>query len=285
MPVLDHFVRARRGDVDVDHWRRIYKLRQAYGAERMNGWIGHLFPYVKDSGTGCYTERNPLLDLSDADWDNAELFEDAGITSDRLPSGLSFVPFQYKDRVTTKSMEFIGGLVGVEQNRESLALKPRAGWAVRERHSFFGLIEHVLTLGEARPARKNFLDALDSGELFLLGELPADLLALYSRCDGLTLSQWKLTMLPADAWTLLCVKEVHESGSVSYTDIRGLAIGRLDDGAWIALDDYGHRLVLERNSEDRVTIANSLEEFLRRLVEDESEAYFLKKDFIPEEMP
>jgi len=49
-----------------------------------------------------------------------------------LPSGLSTAPFcwEYLDR--SFDMEFLGGFVGVSQDRETLLVKPEIGWAVRE---------------------------------------------------------------------------------------------------------------------------------------------------------
>src|SRR5262249_23837206 len=61
-PICDHFARAAEGDVDLDHWRRLYKVRRAYGAELVNGWLGKLFPYVRDHETRTFSRRNPLLD-------------------------------------------------------------------------------------------------------------------------------------------------------------------------------------------------------------------------------
>jgi len=49
-----------------------------------------------------------------------------------LPFGLSKAPFcwQYFDK--TYAMEFLGGFVGVAQDKGTLALRPEIGWAVRE---------------------------------------------------------------------------------------------------------------------------------------------------------
>jgi hypothetical protein len=49
-----------------------------------------------------------------------------------LPSGLSKAPFRWNYRDQSFHMEFLGGFVGVGQDRETLAVRPEIGWAVRE---------------------------------------------------------------------------------------------------------------------------------------------------------
>jgi hypothetical protein len=58
-----------------------------------------------------------------------------GTTTERLPGGLARVPFEWRYHGDTYAMEFLGGFVGVRQERETLRLRPEIGWAVRERHS------------------------------------------------------------------------------------------------------------------------------------------------------
>jgi hypothetical protein len=49
-----------------------------------------------------------------------------------LPSGISRAPFRWKYLHQSFDMEFLGGFVGVSQDRETLLVKPEIGWAVRE---------------------------------------------------------------------------------------------------------------------------------------------------------
>ena len=49
-----------------------------------------------------------------------------------LPSGMSKAPFRWAYLDRSFDMEFLGGFVGVSQDRETLAVKPEIGWAVRE---------------------------------------------------------------------------------------------------------------------------------------------------------
>ena len=53
-----------------------------------------------------------------------------GITDSRLPSSASQVPFVwsiYKEY----DYQFLGGVLTIEQDKESRAIRPRIGWAVR----------------------------------------------------------------------------------------------------------------------------------------------------------
>lgn len=49
-----------------------------------------------------------------------------------LPSGLSKAAFRWNYRDQSFDMEFLGGFVGVGQDKETLAVRPEIGWAVRE---------------------------------------------------------------------------------------------------------------------------------------------------------
>jgi hypothetical protein len=49
-----------------------------------------------------------------------------------LPLGISRAPFCWHFRNQSFNMQFLGGFVGVCQDKEALTLKPEIGWAVRE---------------------------------------------------------------------------------------------------------------------------------------------------------
>jgi len=49
-----------------------------------------------------------------------------------LPFGISRAPFCWHYRKQSFNMQFLGGFVGVSQDKETLAVKPEIGWAVRE---------------------------------------------------------------------------------------------------------------------------------------------------------
>lgn len=125
-PICDQFVRASEGDIDLPHWQSICKLREQYGGAEINGWIAKMFPYIREYPEGLCTRKNPV-------------FEKKGsMTTLNAPSGLSQVPFWWVNTQTglQRPMEAIGGLLGVKQNPETLALEPVAGWAVRRVDGF-----------------------------------------------------------------------------------------------------------------------------------------------------
>jgi hypothetical protein len=49
-----------------------------------------------------------------------------------LPSGISIAPFRWDYLKQSFNMQFLGGFVGVSQDKDTLAVKPEIGWAVRE---------------------------------------------------------------------------------------------------------------------------------------------------------
>ncbi|MBX9691392.1 MAG: DUF4419 domain-containing protein [Cyanobacteria bacterium] len=133
--ILDQFQRASNGHISLDHWQNIYKQRTAYGWAQINGWISKLFPYLKDYESNLFTRRNPLLfKQMPAGWEDEEVLfgEPDDPTARDFPSGASLVPFKLHANKTQTVMQFIGGFIGVEQDHETLALRPKLGWAVRK---------------------------------------------------------------------------------------------------------------------------------------------------------
>ncbi|MCA9802943.1 MAG: DUF4419 domain-containing protein, partial [Cyanobacteria bacterium HKST-UBA02] len=120
--IADNLWQTAMGSPDLSFWQNICKDEEVYAGTRINGWIVKLFPYLKDSLTGCCTVRNPLL------------FDDVfGFGSDSLPSGISQVPFYFADLRTGEvfEMEMLSGFFGVQQDPADRSLRPRLGWAVR----------------------------------------------------------------------------------------------------------------------------------------------------------
>ena len=174
------FVRASAGDIDLAHWRDIYKREEAYGWDVINGWLVTLVPYLKNRRTGNFSVRNPLLDDPGA-----------RVTTDDLPSGVSLVPFRcrWSGRDEDDAMEFLGGFLGVMQDPSTLALRPKLGWAVRRGSS---LDQSLARLSGHEPAPPldapefdRCIERLASGNGC---ELPGDFLLFYKRCDGVRLN-------------------------------------------------------------------------------------------------
>lgn len=141
-PILDEFVAAAKGQPNPEFWRAIYKQRDGSGGPFTHGWIVRLLPYLKqqeyklaregDHQSGYLTPwatdlKNPLLGKpfvgKQRSW---------GITGDCLPSSASQVPFIWEYLGKEYDYQFLAGVLTVEQDKHSLAIRPRIGWAVRE---------------------------------------------------------------------------------------------------------------------------------------------------------
>lgn len=83
------------------------------------------FPYLCEDGS---TYLNPVLANKNrrADWERQP------IRTDSLPGSLSKVPFTWYYYDEQFEMEFLAGFTGFTQDKDSLQLRPKIGWAVRE---------------------------------------------------------------------------------------------------------------------------------------------------------
>lgn len=132
--IADQFYAASCGEIDTVFWQNIYKLKAAYGGDRINGWLGKLVPYLRHHETGKYTLKNPLLeepDIVPTEPPGQRGFAASGIMSDVLPTGLSQTPLKLNYNGDNYPMELLAGFVGFEQNDQTFALRPKLGWAVR----------------------------------------------------------------------------------------------------------------------------------------------------------
>ncbi len=146
-PVLGQFVAASAGRVDRAFWESVYKYRgpRGSGSPFVTGWVNALFPYLANPAAkyARYTgkadappyRRNPHVGGAAGRH---------GPSRDDFPSLPAKAPFLWQYLGTPFDMEFIGGLVGVRQDAETLCLRPEVGWAVRPAGA---------TAGAGRPER------------------------------------------------------------------------------------------------------------------------------------
>ncbi len=124
-PILKQFVQAAQGHIDLDFWHSIYKkVDPGSGEPYIHGWFIKFFPYITRGG-GPASHRNQYIT------EEAHTLY-SGLTTDSFPSGLSKAPFTWFYYNEVFKMEFLAGFVGMEQDTDSLALRPEIGWAVRE---------------------------------------------------------------------------------------------------------------------------------------------------------
>jgi hypothetical protein len=257
--VCDQFVRASQGDIDLGHWRDLYKRQDAYGWDVVNGWLVTLVPYLKNGQTGNFTVRNPLLDNPDEQ-----------VSTNMLPSGISQVPFRcrWRGQHEDAAMEFLGGFVGVTQDATTLALRPKLGWAVRPGSDLDRLFARLAKHRPAPPLDGPDFDrcigGLDGGGFC---EIPGDFLAFYKHCNGVGIPGCQLRPLEA----VDCVRGVTRgpAGSDARAVTRWARFCDLADGDYVALElrpTYPQGWKVVRVGRETSIVAWSFQEFLDRVL-------------------
>ena len=121
--VTASFVDAAKGNIDKNWWNSCYKYGSESGGDRVSGWMTWLLPYVR---TNNWSSSETVTNTSIGKMgENRE-----GLSTRRLPIGVSRVPFIWDYYGEKFPYEFAAGFTGVEQDRTSLAVKPVIGWAV-----------------------------------------------------------------------------------------------------------------------------------------------------------
>lgn len=188
--VADNFCDAAQGRIDVETWRGMYKLPQAYGAYLINGWIVKLIPYVQNTASGNWDLINPLL----TDDGSLQHRGEIGVSSDTLPAGMSLVPFRFKDRRSGDCalMEMIGGFVGIEQDQSTGAVKPKIGWAVRhKRDRTWSSLTSSRVKRKKLPLPPSVISALCEKlqrKVRVGLNISGELFELYKQCNGLSIT-------------------------------------------------------------------------------------------------
>jgi Domain of unknown function (DUF4419) len=313
-PICDQFARAAGGDIDLEHWRRIYKVRAVYGDEIINGWLAKLFPYTKDRETGQFSHRNVLLDPAveaeirrreaespnayerwwDPDATAMRPFADVPGTSAKvLPRGLSQVPFTLSERSGQRAMEFLAGPIAVSQLRETGGLRPMLGWAVREapaiEQAMARLAEHKLEPSQGGVTWKT-VNALWADYI------PSDVVRFYRslgsakihpKGDGalfqiLPLAQWHAPGRVQDSSAEYQVKAL--TG-----DPERFRFAQVSDGTELLIELSGKSVggVFVGRRGDRAVaetgqkVARSFTDFLLRALDEPAEPYFRRAGFVP----
>ena len=127
--ICDQFVSAAKGKIDLGFWRRIYQTDSTACTEhdRITGWIGRLFPFVRCALTGGEPQsflRNRGQPSRIVDF----------------PFGLRSVLLKSQRETTVR---LLGGFVGIAQENETGRLRPKIGWAVQRLSGMDYLLEKV----------------------------------------------------------------------------------------------------------------------------------------------
>ena len=122
-PILDQFVDAVSGKIDINFWCNMYKRHSESGGPYITGWIIALFPYI-----GKNKRRNSYLE----EWN--EGIVDGRVTTASLPLGVVYTPFKWLYLEEELPMHFYAGFMSVTQDLHTLAIRPEIGWAVANDH-------------------------------------------------------------------------------------------------------------------------------------------------------
>lgn len=300
LPICEQFARASRGDIDRDHWQNICKLRSEYGGDIINGWIAKLFPYLRQYIKGPCNRRNPIFETGE------------GFKSLAAPPGLSYVPFTWINAETGQKrlMQAIGGLIGISQDPHTLALRPKAGWAIREASEMDALMARLTSEHQPRRAELPQLNqdkpAEPRGDL-----LPPDLGRFYQEFhNGASLfgtgPDVAYRILPQDRMESLDWGEEPEIGNSRGPDGRTWhRFVDLADGSFLAidLDMNRRRFSTDRNASREVrkcfspichcreetigkpgknpVISESFLEFLERILDSSGNLFWFEPGFKP----
>lgn len=277
--IADQFHRAATGDIDALFWQNIYKLKQAYGATKMNGWIAKLAPYLKNYETGRYTERNPCLEHSDyLDMESRNMFDVPGITSALLPSGLSCVPFKIECKGRVTDMEVLGGFVGFEQNEDTLALRPKLGWAVRKAGASEALFRSPPGGAQVAPPLPGAEMQAEIKRLFerwraFGGQVPAELIQFYSQCDGIVHGGGRFRPLRLVQETRIVptsdlTEQQKQDFDLQSTHLRGLRIYDAADGGYAIMvcSSYSSYMSYVHANGTADYVGDSLNEFVKKIL-------------------
>lgn len=122
--ITQKLVDSAEGRPDIEFWNSFFKLCGGSGGPFINGWINAFFPYMTSN------ERLRAYPAA-AQWQNAKMWG-GGANIHAMPKGLSCAPFVWHYHGKEFSMKFIAGFMGVEQDPDTLALRPGIGWVVAE---------------------------------------------------------------------------------------------------------------------------------------------------------
>jgi len=126
-PIIQEIAHTSEGQVDKDFWMNMFKVhtRDEYGnPKKIDGWITYFYLYDKNGNQARLKEREGL-DVEDI----------IAI----LPKELVCVDFEYLIKINDDEivdqvpMEYWAGFIGVQQDKNTFALRPEIGWFVSYR--------------------------------------------------------------------------------------------------------------------------------------------------------
>lgn len=131
-PILDRIVNTAKGLNESTFWSNFYKISDTSGGPYINGWITLWFPYIQNIYRSI--EKNSCLEREGKPIEGLEDIKLFGsLSHPEFASGLSSAPFKWQYLSEEYDMEFIAGFTSYTQDKETQAVRPKIGWAVREK--------------------------------------------------------------------------------------------------------------------------------------------------------
>lgn len=125
-PTIDQFIRASKGQPEIDFLRRAYVPGGGgSGPRTVGGWINTLYPYT------C-AEKGKLKRNAFLDWEKGGDDRWAGNEVDDFPISLVEAPVELDDNGTKYNMMYYGGLVGCTYDPVESRVRPTSGWFIRD---------------------------------------------------------------------------------------------------------------------------------------------------------
>jgi len=134
--LTQNIYRSAIGKSDNAFWKNIYKYNEQSGGNTVTGWIVDMFPYLVSNGENIkfrkneyisYTLKDSIINLEQ----NLRHHEWVrGVTGGDFPLGYSQVDLNWIYYNDTLKMNLIAGFFALEQNRQTMELKPIISWCI-----------------------------------------------------------------------------------------------------------------------------------------------------------
>lgn len=129
-PVIRQFIEASKGNVDIVFWNNILKIGGGSGGPYINGWINNFFPYFQNYRHEYQQNARNFIDTTK----KVDIRMFCGMTSESYTGFMSKTPFKWEYLAATFDYEFVAGFVGVSCDEHTKELRPKIGWAVKEKN-------------------------------------------------------------------------------------------------------------------------------------------------------
>ena len=298
LPICQEWIKTAKGQPSLEFWRAVYMPEEAYGSNLITGWLGDLFPYLREDTAQAPTLKNSLLSRK-----RHQFIVKEGVSLERLPSGLSQVPLLLKNGQAEIPLQLLGGFIGVKQESDSGILQPELGWAVQDQSGIYIPPEVLVHLQKEHTTCTPINWSKASLDLNLI---PKEMIQILEQFDGATLyanssHPWQLRQFNQHQLCKLGYEYLTAKAKVfiDLVDERYLAYLNLNNVLWILLCKIQPFTDRELSSEtyfewneanqslgnvtDCVIIAKGLAQFFERMLQADGYYYFDYPDFVADE--